>query len=169
VPIEPCSKEFLFRHLGEERLTRWARGLEIFRFQRAYGGFALDFDEFVAALRFDSETDLLLLMTQLGMPLEPVQPEAAQPSPVQRFPAWQQPRQSELFGCPAWVRVEEQRVEIRVINKAGWALPDEADFEIAKRIESHLEPFRERVLDPPRESGHCLCPKFFPEIWGLNR
>jgi len=44
----------------------------------------------------------------------------------------------------------------------------EADYENARRMEQVLQRHRERLISPPRANGECVCPEYYPELWGLS-
>jgi hypothetical protein len=42
---------------------------------------------------------------------------------------------------------------------------DEEDMIVAKKIEEYLLKNKIEVLDPPQDSWHCFCPKYYPDVF----
>lgn len=162
-------------------LARWACGLRYFRFRRAVGGHSgVDDDSFLAALRYDGEADLLALLGALGIApvrLPPGVPQAvpgqrytgderaAFPSLVSAHPTVQQPGHVRLAGQAAFVWAAGDRLTLSVNDEADRWNVSEAAFEAAGRIEAVLGPLAERVVDPPWNDRHCLCPAVYPHVF----
>ena len=134
MPIEPISREWLFKRNSEPQIRRWATSLEYFRFCRAIGGHANDGDEFVVALRIDSEQDLLTVAEQLGCELVSLPPDVPRPepgrayrveefnrfpSPIDHLPQWEQPGSRSINGHSAFVWVKNGALEIHLSGANG--------------------------------------------------
>ena len=142
--------------------------LSIFRFCRAIGGHANDGDQLVAALRYSSSDDLGALAAALGITLRRVSRlRLKEVSQVPDAPSWQQPLHQSLGGVPVFLYAQRGTLEISIAGAAGDPYSvTRADVDRAGIVEPLLEPVRDRVVDPPRDTDRCLCPKYYPSIFG---
>jgi hypothetical protein len=171
-PEDPKLASWLFRTHSFAELHEWTARMRFFRFCRAFGGHANDGDQLLAALRVETEADLLAVSTQLGVVLRTVPiPTPAPiagarytiaefsefPTPIVPFPRFEQPgwvRIAEV-ACSVWV--SPGRLELTLQGAAGdpYEVTDQ-DVENAVKIETLMAPLAERVIDPPRESERCF-------------
>ena len=175
------AEAWLYKSHCREELRRWANGLRFFRFCRAYGGHANDGDSFLAALRFDSEDELLELYRHLGIVLSPLPADEPRPEPGRRyggadfarfrsaiaaFPRWLQPGPCEVRGVPVLVWAGDAALRLRLYGAEGNEYDvGETDFDGARKIEVVLEPIASRVIDPPQNDRYCVCPRYHPEVF----
>lgn len=174
-------QQYLFRDHSEAELRRWATSLRFFRYCRAYGGHANDADRFAAALRVETRADLEAVCGALGLGLTRLPADAPQPVPgrsytgaeiasfrsrIPDFPGFEQPGRQTLASAPvrAWVQSHRLQLAIDGSDAGGYAI-GERDFEAARAVDRLLEPLAERVVDPPQDDDHCLCPKHYPAWW----
>ncbi len=155
------------RH-SEAELTEWARTLSIFRFCGAIGGHANDGDQLMAGLRYSSSDDLADLAAALGITLWRVPwLRLNDANQIPDAPRWQQPDRQSLGGVSVFVYAEHGILNICIAGAAGDPYSvTQADVDQARIVERLLEPVRHRVVDPPRDNPRCICPKYYPSIFG---
>ena len=141
--------------------------LSTFRFCRAIGGHANDGDELVAALRYSSSDDLGALATTLGITLRRASwLRLKEANEVPDAPHWQQPLPQSLGGVPLLLHARSGLLEICIAGAEGDPYSVTGlDVERARAVEVLLAPVRDRVVDPPRDTSRCLCPKYYPSIF----
>ncbi|MCP3138354.1 SMI1/KNR4 family protein [Pyxidicoccus xibeiensis] len=127
----------------EARLRRWATGLEFFRLYLQEGR---DGDAFVVSLRCSTGQEL----RETQQSLEAVLRELQLNEDIARFTSEGEVLSLLLSGTEG----------------ESWNVTD-ADFEQARRVEEALQPYRARILSPPRASPRCICPEYYPGFWGL--
>jgi hypothetical protein len=170
---EDCKlASWLFRTHSFNELQEWTTRMRFFRFCRAFGGHANDSDELLAALRVETEAELLAVTTHLGIALRTVPiptpapipgkqytvAEFSQfPRPMAPFPRFEQPGRARIAGVECFVWVSPGRIELKLSGAAGdpYEVTGE-DVENAIRIETLIAPLAELVIDPPRESERCF-------------
>lgn len=172
-------ERYLYEVHSREALAEWAPSLRFFRYCRAFGGHAGDGDALRVALKFESRSDLERLFSHLGIPLVILPPDEPRPVPgkpysgeeyskfrsaVQRFPEIMQPGHVTVAGAAAFVWVDDDRMTIDTKGENVWDV-DETAIASARRLEPLLEPLAAQVLDPPLDDRHCICPKYYPELW----
>jgi hypothetical protein len=173
-------ERYLYEQHSKASLAEWAPTLRFFRYCRAYGGHVGDGDALRVTLRFESRSDLEGLLAHFGIPLQILPAGAPRPVPgkaypadefrsfrstVDRFPDIIQPGHTSVLGVPAFVWVQDSRMTIDSTGENVWEVDDTA-IASARRLEPLLEPLAARVLDPPQDDRHCICPKHYPELWG---
>jgi hypothetical protein len=176
-------EQYLFKEHSRERLAAWARRLAFFRFCRAWGGQANDADQLLVAFRIDSEDDLLDVLGILSIPEKRVPHGTAQPTAgvayrldeFMKFPnimlnhrTMEQPGFVTIAGqnAYAWVHPgSPEKLTLSLANREGSEAVSDQIVAAAERIESRLQPLAQRVIDPPQDNRHCICPKWHPEIW----
>lgn len=130
-----------FGSMHEEQIRRWATGLQLFRLYSPDSG-----DAFLVSLRCATGQELSETRELLEADL----------------------RGLELAEDSA--RFESQGGVLSLLlsgaEGASWAVT-EADYEQARRVEQVLQPHRDRIINPPRASSYCVCPEYYPELWGL--
>jgi hypothetical protein len=174
---------WLFDTHSKAQLKSWAHRLSHFRFCRAHGGQANDGDVLQVALRIDSEQDLLELFSKLGIPVRRVSENVAQPIPYIAYPLNEFAKFPTLI--PQYKTLEQPgRVTLSVHEVYAWVDPGNPErlnlklppedtiegvttsiVESAAYIEALLQPFADKILDPPIDSWRCICPKWHPEFW----
>lgn len=174
-------KEYLFQEHSEEFLSSWVRQLQYFRFFRAIGGHANDFDKIDLALRYNGQEDLIHLLHELHISYQyynekPPQPEVGKPyssDEFSKFPSlipgtrWlAQPNRQRVNGIEIFVFCKQDLVEFSIIgsNENNWSLT-KTEFEQAQQLEPVFEKFADRVIDPPFDSKNYICPKYYPQYW----
>ncbi|MFD1930080.1 hypothetical protein ACFSKW_01175 [Nonomuraea mangrovi] len=172
--------EYLHGRHSPAVLRAWATSLAYFRFCRAGGGHAGDGDRLLLSLRTGTESDLLAVMSALGLsavrlPDDNPQPVAGRaysaadfaafvPS-MPRFPHLAQPGHVLIADQPAHVWSAAQVLIVSLSDQRNPYEVTDATVESAKRIERLLGPVASRVVDPPQDSHHCVCPRYYPEFW----
>jgi hypothetical protein len=63
-------------------------------------------------------------------------------------------------GLPVYTYEQNGRFLVRMSD--GYDVT-ESVVQAAKNVEKALDP--RRVIDPPQNDDHCVCPHFYPEIW----
>ena len=174
-------ERYLYENHSKASLAEWAPTLRFFRYCRAFGGHAGDGDSLRVVLKFESRSDLERLFSHLGIPLVLLPPDEPKPVPgkpypademsrfrsaVRRFPDIMQPGHVSLRGVPTFTWVNDDRVTIDCKGGNVWDV-DETAIASARRLEPLLEPLDAHVLDPPQDTPHCICPRYYPELWGL--
>ena len=169
---------YLFYEHSETELRDWASRLGMFRFFRAYGGHANDADRLCLALRYDSVEALLALFASLGVSPTHYDDKPDQPIPGKRyrgdefsaFPSlirgteWiEQPGHCHIFGVPVFVYCENGLVNVSV-GHGGWSVT-ETHVKWAEELETHLGSVSQLIVDPPRDTKHYVCPKYYPDFF----
>ena len=175
-------ERYLYENHSKASLAEWAPTLRFFRYCRAYGGHAGDGDSLRVVLRLESRSDVERLFAHLGIPLLILPPDEPQPVPgkpypadeflkfrsvVRRFPDIVQPGHVDVLGVSTFVWVDDDRMTIDSKGGNVWDV-DETAIASARRLEPLLEPLAAQVLDPPQDDRHCICPKYYPELWGFS-
>jgi hypothetical protein len=169
--------EYLFEAHSEETLRGWAKLLALFRFCRAYGGHANDADTLEVAYRYGNLTDLRAFLATLGVELvvyseRPPQPQAGVSyawDEYARFPSLI--AGTEWAKQPGHCRIAEQRVFVWCqdgvvkLSLGSQYEVSEADVLAAAQVERALAQVRLARVDPPRDSQHCICPKYYPDFF----
>ncbi len=173
------SYEYLFEYHSFDEVRELNRRLKYFRYFRAYGGFANDGDSLDAAIRYDSSEDLLCVLSELGIKtnsytVDPTRlpiPGIWGRSELRKYPPsiiegtkWiEQPWDTNIFGYPANVWGERDRIIIRPVGRAHCDI-SEAQVVWAESIEKYLIKLSDRIIDPPRKVDHYLCAANYPEL-----
>ena len=170
-------RQYLFQSQSATTLGEWAKRLHVFRFVRAYGGHANDGDMLVAVFKYGSLDELREFFEFLGINLVahevcPPQPEAGRSyrGDEWKFPSlipdtkWiEQPGHREIAGQRVFIWCERGSVMISVASDYEVT---EADATAAEIVERSLVGAALERLEPPIDSKHCICPKFYPEYFG---
>lgn len=171
-------KSYLFEQHSEETLKAWARKLSVFRFVRARGGHVGDGDRLEVVFRYGSTDQLLSFFRRVGVepvihPGEPPQPVPGTPYPgdaTMAFPslipgtAWiEQPRRCTILGIDVFMWCSNRLINISIGT----------DFDVtgenvdrAACLEPLLTALPYERVDPPEDSEHCICPRYYPEYFG---
>ena len=183
-------ERYLYEDHTRKQLADWARRLKYFRFCRAYGGHAGDGDQLIALLHTPDEPTLLATCATLGLPLQPMPSEAEaatvplgdRPSSSRHFPHWQQPKRVEIDGARLFCWVTSHAPKGPDGKPTGQALPalqfslsdrdnvwavTESTVREAELLETRLAALAAQLIDPPQDDRNCLCPKHYPEMFGL--
>ena len=171
-PEDPKFAAYFFRRHSFAELQEWTEALRFFRFCRAYGGHANDGDDLRAALRVDSEDDLITLAAGLGIALRELPASAPQPQPglsysieefaafrsrVEAYPRFEQPCHVALGGVPCFVYVHRGRLELSLSGADGDPYEvSQRDFQHALKLEALIAPFAARIIDPPLDGDRCF-------------
>lgn len=119
-------------------------------------------------------------MQLLGIELNTLPPDNPQPIPgksysseeynkfrfgIGEFPQYEMPGWRKIAGVSAFIWVANQRIDIHLSGAADGNLFDasERDFENARAIEKHLEPYGWRFVHPPIQC-RCLCAECYPKV-----
>lgn len=170
----------LYKYHSKASLSEWAPTLRFFRYCRR--GHGDESDSLRVALKFESRSDLERLFSHLAIPLVILPPEEPRPVPgqsyggdeffnfrpaVRRFPEIMQPAYVTVLGVSIFVWVHDDRMEIDSKGENAWDV-DETAIASARRLEPLLEPLAAQVLDPPKDTKYCICPKYYPELWASS-
>jgi len=150
----------------------------MFRFFRAYGGHANDADRLCLALKYESVDALLALLASIGVfptrhnskPDQPIPGKPYRGDEFFAFPSlisgteWiEQPGHCHVFGVPVFINCANGLVNVSV-GHGGWAVT-ETHVKWAEELEAHLGVVENFLVDPPRDSRHCICPKYYPDYF----
>ncbi|MGY0235849.1 hypothetical protein [Longispora urticae] len=163
-------ERYLYERHSRAALATWAPTLRYFRYCRAAGGHANDSDQLLVAL-----------LDRLGIPVVTLPPDEPRPVPGQAYTAagyaaFRQPvAEHPDVAQPGWLTLGGVRAHAWVgRGRLDLALFDETDpyYDVtdrtiagARRIEPLLEPVADLVIDPPRDTRNCVCPKYHPNLW----
>ncbi|MDO3408148.1 hypothetical protein QWJ34_00055 [Saccharibacillus sp. CPCC 101409] len=174
VPTREEREEQWYRYFYETHprleMKEWARRMSIFRFCRANADQTGERDRLMAAVRFSSREELEETCALLGIPLTeiPSGSDAAGVSErvrVQPYPELRQPGHIRLMKLPAHVWIQSDRIAISLFDADDPTGVTGRTIKSAAAIESRLEAFKDRLIDPPLKDRHCLCPKFYPDLF----
>jgi len=176
-----------FREHSRAELSDWARRLRHFRFCRAAEGLAEAGDRLRLSLAYKDGRDLLRLLATLRIPARFAASEEPQigsgtaaalshsgsdPAvadfPKARIlgrPPWIQPGSAQCLEVRCFVWIEDQLTLALSGTSGDGAGVTESDVAAAELLESRLGTTAGRVLDPPEEGRHCLCPQNYPGVW----
>jgi hypothetical protein len=135
-------------------VARWHAALRYFRFVRAVGGHANDYDSLSCRLPFAGEPGLLALCAKLdftltvipeGAPREELGRSYSWPEwnriwhPIRAYPRYALPGFTRLFGLPAFLHVDAATVLVDACGATGnsWEVT-QADFRHAARLEGEF-------------------------------
>ncbi len=169
--------EILFRDHPKARLRAWALSLRYFRFVRGSGGGMDDHgDCLMVALRFGSHQDLVQIFAALGVSAVPLDPSAGGsghvafaarvPDPsADRVVESTAPGSIMIKGTPVSAYQQPGRLELSVGDQDKPYDVTAAAVESARQIEVLLAALADRLIDPPKDDQHCVCPKYYPSFW----
>lgn len=168
--MEDKHRKYLFEAIDLETLRGWYKRLQCFRFLRAAGGHANDGDSLNAALHYDSETDLLDVLAQVGLTPDTRRgPEAAEslassrPSFVPGTNNLRQPGHCQIGGADVFLWCSGSTMLISA-NPRSYIV-EEIHVRAAEKVERVLlASMRHRILNPPGESHYYLCPQYYPDL-----
>ena len=170
-------KRYLFESHSEETLRSWAKRLHLFRFFRAFGGHANDADSLDVAYRYNNFEELERFFSFIDLQLgryteEPPQPEAGvaySMTEYKRFPSlipetrWiRQPGHCEIAGYQVYIWCGRERITVSIGTNYEIT---EADIQAAEVIEKILDSCPLEAIDPPRDSDHYICPKYYSDYF----
>jgi hypothetical protein len=175
------STYYLFERHSESELRDWASRLNYFRYFRAYGGHANDGDSLDVAISYTSTESLLELFKLLRF--EPTIFREKPPQPISgvsysweeysNFPSlitgteWiQQPGHCELFRVKVFFWCESGVAKIS-------SSPASYDVNIthvisAEKLENEFKKLNLDYIDPPNDTDHYICPKYYPDFFIKN-
>ncbi|WP_109508667.1 hypothetical protein [Nocardioides speluncae] len=139
---------YLYERHSPAELRGWANRLAVFRFCRAFGGHANDSDQLTAAFAVPTEADLREALTAIG-----VVPTVAQPGWVR------------IADADVHTWVSGGRLTLTISDADSPYDVTEAAVRAAEAVEPVLAPIRALVIDPPLDRAHCICPKYYPDLW----
>ena len=169
---------YLFEKHSETELREWASRLNMFRFFRAFGGHANDADSLDIALKYESTEALLALLASIGVtPIlherKPDQPIPGRPYRGDEFSAFpslirgtewiEQPGHCHLFGVPVYIYCGNGLVKVSV-GHGEWEVTNR-HVKWAEELETHLGSVSRLIVDPPRDTEHYVCPKYYPDFF----
>lgn len=167
-------RQYLFERHSEDTLRAWAKRLHAFRFFRAFGGHVNDSDSLDVAYAYRDVDDLHRFFAHVGLSLRTFAEPPPQPEPgvayagpaFAGFPAlipgtrWiEQPRHRRIAGHDAFAWCEAERIVISVGTQGEVS---EAHVEAAEAIETVLVDAPLVRIDPPVDTEHYVCPKYYP-------
>ena len=134
----------------------------------------------MVAVRAQSECAILGALDLLGIPVQFLPPDNPRPQPgvaytatefvaflpeIAAFPHLQQPSHVRLAGAKAHAWVQGGRLEITIADEISPYDVSAQAVESARHVEPLLAPLASQIIDPPLNSHHCICPRFYPEFW----
>jgi hypothetical protein len=171
-------KQYLFKSHSEDTLRNWAKRLSLFRFFRAYGGHANDGDSLDVAYRYGNLGELEEFLRSLGVNVviyreRPPQPEPGKAYPgdeFAKFPSlipgteWvRQPGHCTIAGQKVFIWCENDLVKISIGERYEVT---EDDVAAAEEVEKKLSATSLERVDPPFDTNHYICPKYYPDYFG---
>lgn len=168
---------YLFQQHAEAELRAWARRLTLFRFFRAFGGHANDGDSLDVVYAYANEAQLVSFLTRLGIEIvtfdvKPPQPESGVPYPgdaFMRFPslipdtAWMaQPGHCKIMDIDVFVWCNGHHVKISLHD--GYEV-SERNVSDAERLEAVIAGAALQRVDPPGDTRHYICPRYYPDFF----
>jgi hypothetical protein len=178
--IDARWEAYLYERHARSELAAWAPTLRYFRYCRAYGGHANDGDTLLASISIQYRSALESVLRQLGIPLVILPPDNPTPEVgvsyrgdqfmqfqhgIKQFPDIKQPGHVRLSDVAAHVWVFSDRLTISLADEDNAYEVTAPTIASAHRVEMLLEPLAALVIDPPQDNKHCICPKFYPELW----
>jgi len=169
--MENRQTRYLFETVSPETLRHWVQRLRYFRFLRAVGGHANDGDSLNAALRYEGEADLWSLLTALRIALDAssenpshqdAEASSLRPSYVPQTAMLRQPGHCKIGGSDVFPWCSASSILISA-NPRSYTV-EEVHIAAAARVEVILQAMAHRVLDPPGDSLHYLCPQNYPDL-----
>jgi hypothetical protein len=167
-----------FRHHPQAVLTAWARSLRFFRFVSGPGGMLDHGDFLLVALRAPQHRDLADIFSALGAAVRPQPPDSVNhgigyvaftPPPPEAAgspPAAPPPLGLvRIAGATVVAYWTGDTLELSLSDETQPSEVTAAAVAAAQRIEPRLEPLAGRIVDPPQDDRHCLCPKYHPDLW----
>lgn len=173
-------RSWLYETHSAAELHDWALRLRYFRFCRAVGGHANDGDQLRVVLRAETEPVLRNLFTVLGITPTSIPPDAPRPQPgtrytarqyaafparIDRFPTLAQPRHVHIAGHKAFAWASAGRLRISLHDADNPFEVTEPTVQAALDIEQRLSQLAAEIIDPPLDRRHCICPKYYGELW----
>jgi hypothetical protein len=179
-------------NIGFEQISEWALNLRFFRC--IIGGISSPREELPAMpdhltvlLKLTSEDDLIKILQHLGVPVIKSFSENLDLSrignesfePVQNFPHLYIPQNLQINGARPTIGVNSRRLRLSLKIAHREDVPGKpSDFaeklqkaaetvDQARQIETLLDSLADKIIDPPQDDTQCVCPKYYPEIWGL--
>lgn len=162
-------RRYLYERHARGELREWARKLRYLRYRRATGGHAGDGDRLLAAVAVENRQQLESVCGMLGIELQPVPEELDWPRQVRSldYPDYLQPGNAEIGGVEAFAWIYSDRLEISVSDTDNPYEVSASTVDAAsERLEPLLAPLQERLIEPPNDNRNCVCPKYYPELFG---
>jgi hypothetical protein len=150
----------------------------MFRLCRAYGGHADDRDSLDVTFPYNSSEELVRFFASLGIDLVHYRERPPQPEPgvsyrgdvYAQFPSlvphtqWlRQPGHCQIAGQNVFAWCD--RGVTRISIGSDYAVTED-DVSSAQVVESALTDVPLQHRDPPTDSLHCICPKYYPAYFG---
>lgn len=171
--MDPWTR-YLFEQHPESQIRNWVSRLRLFRFFRAFGGYANDGDALEVAFAYSGLDQLAINLKMLGIELhhfdtEPPQPQVGLAYPATtfaQFPSliagtkWiEQPGRCDIAGVEVFVWCSQSGVKIAI--RDGYAVTEKnvADAELIEKMLAEMTLTR---IDPPQDTRHYVCPKYYP-------
>lgn len=155
-------RDILFREHPNAQLRAWARSLRYFRFVRGSGGGMDDHGDCLRlALRTTSLGEIETILARLGA--------AAQPPFSDRIDQPDGP-----IGESVSLRIGNivltgyrcyRRLELSLADPEDPWRVTQGTVEAARALEPLFDCLADRLIDPPQNDRHCLCPKYYPAFW----
>lgn len=171
---------YLYARHTRAELAQWAIQLSYFRYCRAYGGHSGEADNLLAAFSFQDLNDLEALFKTLGIPLTRLPKDEPKPvfgvkyagsdylkfrTGISAYPDIMQPGFVKVGQTPCQVLVSQKQLDILVVNEPNPYEVTPLTVAWALSAETLLAKVAEKIIDPPKDSHHCVCPKYYPELW----
>jgi hypothetical protein len=174
-------EQYFFERHDPAELKVWARRLRLFRYFRAFGGHANDGDSLDCAFRYRSTADLERFFSTIGVALVHFDALPLQPEPGVAYPGDEFARFPSLVPGTKWIG-QPGHCEIAGIAAHAWcsesiitvsATPYSYDVTSshvvrAERIETVLRGIDLEIQDPPHDSKHYFCPKYYSQYFRSN-
>jgi hypothetical protein len=170
--------EYLYREHSEPEIRDWARRLKMFRYFRAYGGHANDGDSLDVAYSYTSTEKLLNIFRLIDYSPTVFKEKPLQPSPGVRYTheeftdfhslipdtEWiKQPGHCEIYGIKVFIWCDNGLLIISA-NPDSYIVTNE-HVNKAEKLERELFPLQLSIIDPPKDTKHYICPKYYPNFF----
>lgn len=173
---DPQWAALLFRDHPKRQLVAWARALRFFRFIRGSGGGMDDHgDRLAVLLKAESQQDLERIFASLGVLSRPLPLELAAGSggylvfepgmTSSGIPESPEPGIVQVGGVRVVAYRTPGRLELSITDIDKPTEVTQAAVDAARDVEARLSVVAGRIIDPPQDDKHCVCPAFYPSFW----
>jgi hypothetical protein len=165
---DPVWMAWLTKEHDEVTIKSWSNSLRMFRFCRADRGSGTNGDKLVLTFGFHNSDQYNLLACTFATDMPPF---ALTSSPsniynddtlLRGMALWQ--KWTTVADMPAHLLISGWTCSISVQSTKNIWIVDQQSVDRACAMEERLKILSPLVMDPPRESASCVCPKFYP-LW----
>ncbi len=169
---------YFFANHSEGDLIILSGLLKRFRYTRATGGFANDADTLELKVKIGSQAEILQVFKKLELaptifsskPEQPIPGKPYNGEEMSKFPSliqgteWiKNPAHTMIFDVNIFMMCYEQAVYFSLNSGYDGVTPQ--NIQNAKTLEAIFLSLGFEYIDPPTDTPHCLCPKYYPEYF----